>query len=264
MNDESGRIKKALEAAVCGAVSGREVAVAFSGGLDSGIIAAIAKEYAREATLYTAGSEGSHDIRVAESSAEELGMRLVRITMTEDGVLESLREMIRITGTKDPVTLSFELPLFFVCRDCKEGDIIGGQGADELFAGYSKYIGLDGDALKKMMADDMRKLSEVTLPHEEKVAAHFGKKVHYPFLDERVAEEAAGLSIDRIMPDGDPASRKKVLRDISRITGYAGISSKEKKAAQYGSGAMTVIRRICRNGNTTYAELIESLCKEIR
>jgi len=259
---ESGPLKKALEDAVCGAVSGKEIAVAFSGGLDSGIVAALAKEYAKEATLYTAGSKDSHDIREAESSAEELGMRLVRIEITEDDVLEGLREMIRITGTKDPVTLSFELPLFFVCRDCKEKDIIGGQGADELFIGYSKYVGLGEEALRKMAADDMEKLSEYTLPHEMKVAAHFGKMIHYPFLNEKVKEEAARLGVDPIIPTDDPSSRKKVLRDVSGTMGYAGISAKEKKAAQYGSGAMAMIKKICRNRKMTYAELIESICTE--
>ena len=264
MTSGAGSLKKALEDAVCSAVSGKDVAVAFSGGLDSGIVAALTKEYAREAVLYTVGSKDSHDAGEAEDSAEELGMRLVHITITEDDVLEGLREMIRITGTKDPVTLSFELPLFFVCGECREKEIIGGQGADELFAGYSKYVGLDGDALRKMTADDMRKLSESTLPHESKVAAHFGKRIHYPFLNEKVKEEAARLSAGLIVPADDPASRKRVLRDVAGMMGYAGISAKEKKAAQYGSGAMAMIKKICRSRNVTYAELIESICAENR
>ena len=258
-----GSLRKALDDAVRKAVSGKTVAVAFSGGLDSGIVAAIAKKYAKEQTLYTVGSEGSHDVREAEASAGELGMRWVHIPITEDDVLEGLKEMISVTGTKDPVTLSFEIPLFFVFKNCAEEEVIGGQGADELFAGYSKYIGLKEEDLKERMAQDMRKLSNDTLPHEERVAEHFGKKMHYPFLDEGVIEAAGSLELSSVAPADDPVSRKRVLREVSDLIGCPNISAKEKKAAQYGSGAMALIKKICREKGVTYAELIELLCGEV-
>ncbi|MDR0509100.1 MAG: asparagine synthase [Candidatus Methanoplasma sp.] len=263
MTSDLGSLRKALDGAVREAVSGKNAAVAFSGGLDSGIIAAAAKEYAEGTTLYTVGSEGSHDIREAGSSAEEFGMRLICIPITEDDVLKGLKEMILITGTKDPVTLSFEVPLFFVCKNCAEWDVITGQGADELFAGYSKYIGLNENDLKEKRAEDMRKLFEHTLPHEKKVAEHFGKKMHYPYLDEKVIEAVNGLELGAIAPADDPASRKRVLREVSDLAGYPNISAKEKKAAQYGSGTMALIKKICRDRNVTYACLIEMLCREV-
>ena len=256
-------LRKALESAVCEAVAGKDIAVAFSGGLDSGIVAALAKNHAKGATLYTVGSRGSYDAAEAEPLADELGMQWVRIPIAEEDVLECLKEMMSVTGTKDPVTLSFEIPLFFVCKNCTEKDIVGGQGADELFAGYSKYVGLDEDALGKKMADDMRKLSEHTLPHERKIAEHFGKKMHYPFLNKDVIETVKGLGLGAVAPAGGAASRKRALREVSDLIGYPNISAKEKKAAQYGSGAMALIKKICRERNTTYAGLIEMLCGEV-
>jgi len=256
-------LRRTLDDAVREAVSGKPVAVAFSGGLDSGIVAAVVKKYAKEHTLYTVGSTGSHDVKEAASAAEELGMRWVRIPISEDDVLEGLKEMISVTGTRDPVTLSFEIPLFFVCKNCTEEEVIGGQGADELFAGYSKYIGLSEEDLKNRMAEDMRKLTEHTLPHEKKVAEHFGKKMHYPFLDGKVMEAAGRLEFGAVAPAGDPVSRKRVLRDVSDLFGYPNISAKEKKAAQYGSGTMALIRKICKDKGVTYAELIEMLCREV-
>jgi len=260
-NSES--LRKALDDAVCYAVHGKDIAVAFSGGLDSGIIAAMAKKYANEITLYTVGSDGSHDVREAESAAEELDMRWVHIPIAEKDVMESLREMISIAGTKDPVTLSFEVPLFFVCKNCIEKEIIGGQGADELFAGYSKYAGLSGIDLKIKTTEDLRKLAGCTLPHEKKVAEHFGKEIRYPFLDIRVIGAVSGLEPGAVAPAEDPALRKMILRDISNMLGYPNISKKEKKAAQYGSGAMAMIKKICKEKGVTYSELIEMLCGEV-
>jgi asparagine synthase (glutamine-hydrolysing) len=258
MTSGHGSLRKALDGAVRDAVSGKDIAVAFSGGLDSGVAAAIANGYAKKATLYTAGSKGSHDVKEAEPSAKELGMSWVHIPMTEEDVIEGLRAMISVTGTKDPVVLSFELPLFLVCKNCEEKDILTGQGADELFAGYSKYVGLDEEDLGRKRDGDMMKLFDITLPHERKVAEHFGKKIHYPFLDGNVVGEVDSLGLGSIAPDGN-GSRKMILRDISGMIGCGGISQKEKKAAQYGSGAMALIKKICRSKGVTYAELIEMI-----
>jgi asparagine synthase (glutamine-hydrolysing) len=258
----SGTLKAALDEAVRGAVQNKRVAIAFSGGLDSGIIAAMAREYAEEAMLYTVGSEDSHDLREAVASAKELGMHLIHIPIGEDEVINSLREMIKVTGTKDPVVLSFELPLFQVCKNCREADVLSGQGADELFAGYSKYVGLDRSSLEKMIEDDVKKLNEVTLVHESRVADHFGKNVRYPFLDSLVMQKADEIDVDERIPGDDPMSRKKALRDVAEMMGCISISLKGKKAAQYGSGAMAIIKKICRDRNMTYSELIEALSEE--
>jgi len=262
MTGGPGSLRKALDDAIHDAVLGKDVAVAFSGGLDSGIVAAVVKEYADHATLYTVGTEGSHDVKEARTCAEELGMEWVHIPITESDILDCLKEMISITGTRDPITLSFEVPLFFVCKNCKEKDVFGGQGADELFVGYSKYIGLSEGDLMTKITEDLRKLSEYTLPHEKKVAEHFGRGIHYPFLDCRVLDAVNDLKLFTA-PTDDPMSRKAVLREVSGLMGYPKISMKEKKAAQYGSGAMTLIKKICKDKNTTYAGLIEMLCREV-
>ena len=54
-----------------------KVAVSFSGGLDSTLLAKIANECA-EVELFTAGIEGAPDIAYAEKIAEELGLPVVK------------------------------------------------------------------------------------------------------------------------------------------------------------------------------------------
>jgi len=219
----------------------------------------LTKEYAKKVSLYVVGTNSSYDIREASTAAKELDMRLFIITIEKKDVMEALREMIRIAGTKDPVTLSFEIPLYFVCKKCMERDVISGQGADELFAGYSKYIGLNTADLKEKISSDKKKLHEITIPHERMVASYFGKNIHHPFLDEAVEKEAY---IPDTIPEDDPLIRKKALRDVAEMMGLHSLSLKEKKAAQYGSGAMAIIKKICRNRNMTYAELIDWISSE--
>src|SRR5512137_1035984 len=56
------------------------IAVSFSGGLDSTVIAAVARRHA-DVELFTAGTEGSEDVEYAEKAAAQLGLpwRLVPI-----------------------------------------------------------------------------------------------------------------------------------------------------------------------------------------
>ena len=244
------------------------MAVAFSGGLDSGLIATLTAEYASDLTLYTAGiikrSDGietmSPDATVAERVAREMGLRWEHIEIDADGLVEDIERMMRITGTNDPIVISFELPLFHVCANCSEDMIIGGQGADEMFKGYSKYVGLEPEALETVYAEDMKRLNQITIPHERKVAEYFGKRISYPYLDEEMMSFIQSLDHKLLMPSN--GSRKELLREVARKHSPA-VASREKKAAQYGSGVMDALRRSCKDKGITYGELIESIQKKI-
>lgn len=255
-------VSTALESAVKRLTEGKDVAVAFSGGLDSGIVAAITGRYAKSVVLYTVGYGESYDVRMAREMSEKLGMDWIYIPIYEDDLVNSLKEMISITGTSSPLMLAFETPPFYVCKNCKEELIIGGQGSDELFAGYSKYVGLGKDELTDMMAEDMSKLTGPTLEHEKKVADHFGKRILYPFLDESVLSAVRGLGVEAIMPK-DADSRKMLLKDVALYQGFPFISNKGKKAAQYGSGMMDAVHKICKEKGVRYSELVEQIRSEL-
>jgi asparagine synthase (glutamine-hydrolysing) len=262
MSVEFEHLEEALVSAIKSQVEGEDIAVAFSGGLDSGLVAAIAKDYARSVTLYTSGKDQSYDVVMAQEMSEQLGLPWLHIPLTEDNIEQRLREMISITGTSSPLTLSFELPLFFVCRTVREKYIIGGQGSDELFAGYSKYIGLSDEELTRAMKADLGKLITSTIPHETKVADHFGKKILYPYLDPLVTMQVNAMDLKDLKPK-DQDSRKMMLREIARDLGYPFIADKKKKAAQYGSGTMDLVRKVASDKGMTYTELVDQIYKEI-
>lgn len=237
-------------------VRGRTVAVAFSGGLDSGIVAAIARDAARSAVLYTSGVDDAYDVNESRDMAGILGMEWHHVRISEEDIEDCVRHMIGITGTVNPVTLSFEIPFYYVAKHASEPYIIGGQGADELFAGYSKYIGLSEPDLRDMMNADMCRLLNETLAHERAVAKEFGKEVLYPFLDSRVAKAVGAIDIGDLAP-GDV--RKKSLREVAEDIGQPEVAAKKKKAAQYGSGSMSLLRRIARSKGMTVREMIEGM-----
>ena len=116
-------------------VQGKRVGIACSGGLDSGLVSAIAKEYAESVTLYTCGTTNAFDVAMAKDLSKKLDLPFVHVQISK-GVIEGLiKEMVEATGVSDPFTISYELQLFSVCKECKEDIILTGQGADEYFMG---------------------------------------------------------------------------------------------------------------------------------
>ena len=247
----------ALDAAVESMVSGKDVAVAFSGGLDSGIIAVLTKRYARSVKLYTVGAKGSYDVEAATEMASLLDMDWEHIVMDEENLEAGLRDAISVTGTVDPVVLSFEVPLMYILPYIGEQTVIGGQGADEVFFGYSKYLGLSEDDLRRMSAEDMDKLNNVTRVHESRMAERYGKTILYPYLDERVLGEASKIPFGEVRPTDN--GRKMPLRESARQLGYPEIADKPKKAAQYGTGAMNMMKHIAKSRSMTVGDYILSL-----
>lgn len=260
MTELSEKVASALDSSARRLLGGKDVAVAFSGGIDSGITAALAAKYAKNVRLYTAGTSGSHDLEAALATAPLIGADIETVEIHDSDIVDNLREAICITGTDSPLTLAFEMPLFCVMRACGEGCVAGGQGSDEQFAGYSKYVGKGDVQMREEMVRDMAKLYKETLPHEKKVAAHFGKEIVYPFLDKDLVSLMRSVPSEAIRPVGDV--RKKLLSDAARDLGLDYLADRPKKAAQYGSGTMDAVKRICKKRGTTYNQLVAELVKE--
>lgn len=119
---------------------GKEVAVAFSGGMDSGLVAALAKKYARSVTCYICGTDDSFDVQAGRELAEKLELPWVHCRIGEDTIEGDIRELVQATKVSDPFTISYELQLFTVCRKAHEPVILSGQGSDEYFGGW--HVGL--------------------------------------------------------------------------------------------------------------------------
>lgn len=255
-------LENAILDAVKRNVGGLRVGVACSGGLDSGLISAIAKDYAENVTLYTTGTKNSHDVMMTEELAKKLGLEFVHCKLTKGEIRSDIRNMIDIAGNPDPFTVSYEMPLFRVLSAAEEDVIITGQGADEYFMGCAKFVDISDEDYGVLTKASVQRLWDVSIPCELKLSEHFGKRLVYPYLEKSVIDEIGKIDPSELRPK-DMDSRKDVLRKIASHLGYDFIASRPKKSSQYGSGTTDLIRGIAKENGMMYAEFIASIRDEV-
>ncbi len=225
-------------------------AIAFSGGLDSSIIAYLMRD--RNPILYTVGIKGAKDISNAMEIAQLLELNIQVILFDENDLIEGIRFLKDVERHMNPVEISFELPLYLVLREAREREIYTGQGADELFGGYRKYLDRPQE-----MREDLDKLLKKGVVRERKMAERFNKELVYPYLNPKIVELSRKIPANCKIRG---SVRKWVLRAAAEIIGVpAEIIKREKKAAQYGSGVWKIMKKISRDRGMSVSEFVEKV-----
>ena len=136
------RIDAEVEAAVASRlVADVPVGVFLSGGVDSSIVAAMARLHAPDVSTYSLGFPGlpGDELQYAEEVARHLGTRHRSFHFDSRKFHELLPQ---VAGALDePLGDQAMLPLFWLCREAaKEVKVVlSGEGGDELFSGYRYY-----------------------------------------------------------------------------------------------------------------------------
>jgi asparagine synthase (glutamine-hydrolysing) len=113
----------------------------LSGGIDSTAIAALAKRHNPDLITFTTGFErkGYSEVDVAAESAAAIGVKHVVRTVSADEMMSALPLIIWYLD--DPVADPALVPLWFIAREARNyvKVVLSGEGADELFGGYTIY-----------------------------------------------------------------------------------------------------------------------------
>ena len=143
------RVRETIEAAVVKRLLSDVPLGAFlSGGLDSSIIAAIAKQHMSTLHTFSVGIAGSRDLEAARRVARHIGSTHHEYIYRADEVISSLPEIIYQLESFDQDLVRSAIPTWFCARMASDRVkvILTGEGADELFAGYTYHKTIREDA----------------------------------------------------------------------------------------------------------------------
>ena len=215
------------------------VTVAFSGGVDSSLVAFLARKYT-DVELIAVGIPNSYDLDAAKSAAKMIDMKLRTIIVEpNEMVLEGLNMQKRLELSS--IEIEFMLPFWIAAKNSTNPILMCGQGADELFGGYARFRKKDS---QKDLAKEVNDLINRLPDREKKIADFFNRNLSCPYLSKNVVKTAEKFTIEeRIGKIG-----KVPLREAaSKLELPKEIANRKKKAAQYGSGSQKAIKNIIKH-----------------
>jgi asparagine synthase (glutamine-hydrolysing) len=230
----------------------KEIGIIFSGGIDSVLVAYLAARMVPRVVCYTCGVKGSSDIANARQIADRLGLELKVVELDHDSVEKLVPEVINVIEDANAGQVEVALPVYGAVRLAHQDGIkvmLTGQGADELFGGYSWYAKVaEKEGYKKLrrhMIEDLLLLYKETLEREDKITMAHSIELREPFLDPEIIRVALGIDMRLNVKGGQDTFGKHVHRRVAQSLGIPkDIAYRVKEAAQHGSGMHDVIDAI--------------------
>ncbi len=232
-------IRESLKLRLDGA---RAVAVAFSGGLDSSVLASACAK-AHKVLLLSVSTEGSKDMRLATGAAGELGLELHSVQVTREDVERAISQVHLWEGAST-MDRSLAAGFYLASLEAKAQGfefLVAGQGADEIFGGYNRHFEAataDLDSLRPKLLEELPGL-EAGLRRDELAISRGGCEPAFPYADFTLARLALSLPPQFLISRGE---RKVVLREVAKKMGLPpSIVAAPKRAFQYSSGIQDLI-----------------------
>jgi len=161
--------------------------IAFSGGLDSSILAQIKKEQDLNAiTIITKDFLGT-DLQYSQITAKHIDIPLELKYVNIDEILNSIENTIKILKNFNDIEIRNSIVSYLYLNTLKEKNItkvISGDGADEIFAGYNFLVKKDHAELK----DELERIKKIMHFTSQKIADELGISIQMPFVDENIIE----------------------------------------------------------------------------
>ena len=231
-----------------------KVGIIFSGGIDSVIIAWLAKKMVPEVICYTGGISGSNDIIYARQIAKKLNLKLRVNELTQDEVEQMIPEVINTIEDTNAGQVEVAIPVYAAVKLAHEDGInvmFSGQGADELFGGYPWYarvVEKEGyQKLRDHMTQDLLLLYKETLEREDKITMAHSIEMREPFLDTEVIRCSMGMGLKLNIKGTTDIMGKHIHRKLAQKLGIPkNIAYRIKEAAQHGSGMHDIFDTIAR------------------
>jgi len=230
-----------MENAIKETVTDKKIGVAFSGGVDSTLLAKLVKDMGHDIHLLTIGFQDSHDINFAKEVNQLLNFPH-SISEIDPEKFKEVSDKIHQIIKSDNLSWNENSIAFYYVAELAQKNglktVVTANGIDELFCGYNSYreaIEAGEDEVVKMMNDKLKNEKEMMVAINA-VTAEFGVTMIQPFLLPNFIEYAKKIPISEKIHGPDDMQRKHPIRELAMDCGVPEVAAqKQKKALQYGS-----------------------------
>jgi asparagine synthase (glutamine-hydrolysing) len=233
---------KIIEAIKTCILTNENIGIAFSGGIDSSLLAKICSDiYKKNVILLSIGFPCSHDLEFSRRMARELNMKHITYEIRNEEFNKIARNVIdnlecnNISHIENCIAFYF-ISFLSILNNCKL--VLTANGFDELFCGYDRYRQIISHGQKQIQSFMEQKIAnELTLVNEiNKFSTEFHVQIKQPFLTKKFIDFAMKIPIEKKILGPTDKLRKHILREIA-ISLNVPIESamKPKKALQYGT-----------------------------
>jgi asparagine synthase (glutamine-hydrolysing) len=211
----------------------------------------------------------NRDLEQASQSAKELGLPLDVWRLSESEVVDAIRDVLFRIDDTNPLNIAIALPAYFVSRLARKLTlpiVLLGQGADELFGGYSRYLTIlrnEGEkAAREAMQEDVMKGYQINYQRDEQAGTGAHVEFRFPFADRELIAFCLALPLEYRIVDRGPPVRKFILRELAGLYGApASICASPKRAVQYSTGIDALIKKVAARSGLPIREYLNNLAK---
>jgi asparagine synthase (glutamine-hydrolysing) len=202
------------------------VAALFSGGIDSTLVTHYARRFRPDMPGYIAVGRNAPDYVYARRYAEVTGLDLREVPVEARGTetLALLDSVVGAVETFEPAAIRPSLHTYLVSQRIHQDGFrvaLCGEGADELFAGYSPLEAAftqsnsTGRYVQKQCLDMMHRTN---LQRVDRCSMQFKLEIREPFLDQSVVGFASELDKSALVKqDGNAPIGKAPLRALYNL-----------------------------------------------
>jgi asparagine synthase (glutamine-hydrolysing) len=198
--DLCGQLENAVEKHIIGSEAG----VWLSGGLDSSLLAALARPHVQRLHTFSGGFPGAPDLKYARQVAEQLQTEHYEVIVNLKDCLATLPEVIYALESFDALLVRSSLINYFVAKISSPflPMVFSGEGADEIFAGYEHLKRIPIGILAPLLRELTKELHYTALQRVDRCASAYGLIVHLSYLDADVLDYALRIPASYKIMDG--------------------------------------------------------------
>lgn len=262
-NDELNELEEAVHllrrslADVIDAITARSAVCLISGGLDSSVVAALARRSEIELTLYSVGTVDRNEFEFADAFATTLGLPCRRTLVKLDSWLEALAEVVTLAEHWYSRYLEYLTPANAVHRTLDRTIVLSGYGSDVLFGGLANEFS-DRDLQRHIEAEYLTTIwaNETS----QLLGGAYGLDVVSPFFDSEVATLSLRMSASLKQKEG---TNKYVLRRASEGLIEPKFGRREKLGIHQSTGISDFMEAVTQSTGPVARMRLDALCFEV-